>query len=197
MAVPAHVSAGLLRDVDAALAGALDEVRYVSTATVMLAYRAEHVPQKLDGVGFVVPPALGRPILAGTWVSSKWKGRAPEGHVLIRVFFGGAGREDLLERDDAALGTLGHDELRRWMTITGPPSWSRVFRFERARPQMRVGHLAAMRRIRERVASVAPGLRIAAGGFDGDGIPDCIRQGSAAGIALVDDLGELRPSSSP
>jgi oxygen-dependent protoporphyrinogen oxidase len=188
LAAPAHVSARLLRDVDAKLSEGLGDMRYVSTATAFVAYAAAQVEENLDGVGFVVPPALKRPILAATWVSSKWEGRAPEGHVLLRVFFGGAGREEVLQKDDATLAALGHEELTRWMKLKGDPLWSRVFRFERARPQMRVGHLAAMRRIRELVAAAAPGLRIAAGGFDGDGIPDCIRQGQAAGRAMVEEL---------
>jgi oxygen-dependent protoporphyrinogen oxidase len=188
LAAPAHVSAHLLRDADGALADALGEVRYVSTATAFLAYEAAQVQEKLDGVGFVVPPALGRPILAGTWVSSKWSGRAPEGHVLLRVFFGGAGREAILQEDDAALAALGHRELGRWMKLAGEPAWSRVFRFDGARPQMRVGHLAAMRRIRALAGSAVKGVRIAAGGFDGDGIPDCVRQGEEAGRGMVDEL---------
>jgi oxygen-dependent protoporphyrinogen oxidase len=190
LAIPAHASARLLREVDAALADALSEVRYVSTATAFLAYDAAQVKEKLDGVGFVVPPALGRPILAGTWVSSKWSGRAPEGHVLLRVFFGGAGRQEILEQDDGALAALGHRELGRWMKLVGSPLWSRVFRFDGARPQMRVGHLAAMRRIRELAARGVEGVRIAAGGFDGDGIPDCVRQGEEAGRGMVGELGE-------
>ena len=61
------------------------DLGYGSTATVFLGYRRADVAHPLDGVGFVVPRAAGRPILAGTWVSSKWEGRAPEGHVLVRV----------------------------------------------------------------------------------------------------------------
>jgi protoporphyrinogen/coproporphyrinogen III oxidase len=187
LAVPAHASARLVADLPGDLAGALSAVRYVSTATVFLAYRAADVPHRLDGVGFVVPPALGRPVLAATWVSSKWSGRAPEGHVLLRAFLGGAGREGVLARDDAALAALAAEDLGRWMTLAGRPLWSRVFRFDAARPQMLVGHLATMRRIRERLALAAPGVRLAAGGFDGDGIPDCIRQGQAAGREMVDE----------
>ena len=39
--------------------------------------------------------------------------------------------------------------------------------------------------LQERLASVAPGLRIAGGGYDGVGIPDCVRQGQEAARALV------------
>jgi oxygen-dependent protoporphyrinogen oxidase len=119
-------------------------------------------------------------------VSSKWRDRAPRGHALIRTFFGGAKDEGALARDDEAMEQLARDELRELMGLNARPEWSRVFRFDRASPQMRVGHLAAMRTVRERLARVAPSLRVAGGGYDGVGIPDCIRQGQEAGRALVD-----------
>jgi len=72
------------------------------------------------------------------------------------------------------------------MGLDAQPLWSKVFRFEGSRAQMRVGHLAKVRAIRERLASVVPGLRIAFGGFDGDSIPDSIRQGQEAGRAMAE-----------
>jgi protoporphyrinogen/coproporphyrinogen III oxidase len=186
LAVPAHVAARLVDALDGDLAGALGSIRYASTATVFLAYRRADVSHPLDGVGFVVPPVLGRRILAGTWVSSKWPGRAPEGYVLLRAFLGGSRDEDLLAYDDGALAALARDELHAVMRLDAEPLWSKVFRFDKARLAMRVGHLATMRAIRERLALAAPEVRIAAGGYDGDGIPDCIRQGQEAGRAMVD-----------
>jgi oxygen-dependent protoporphyrinogen oxidase len=43
-----------------------------------------------------------------------------------------------------------------------------------------------MRGMRETLARVAPGLLVAGGGYDGVGIPDCVRQGNEAGRAMVD-----------
>jgi protoporphyrinogen/coproporphyrinogen III oxidase len=186
VAVPAYVAARLLGGLDGGIAGALGFLTYGSTATVFLAYRRADVRHPLDGVGFVVPRAEGRPILAGTWVSSKWAGRAPDGHVLLRAFFGGPDGEGILARDDASLAGLARDELGRLMGLDATPIWSRVFRFDAARAQMRVGHMAAMRGVRERLARSVPGVLIAGGGFDGDGIPDCVRQGTEAGRALAE-----------
>ena len=71
------------------------------------------------------------------------------------------------------------------MGLDAEPVLSRVFRFARASAQMRVGHAAALHALRERLAVSAPGVRIAGGGYDGIGIPDCIRQGKEHGRALV------------
>jgi len=181
LAIPAHSAAPVLAALDDELGRGLRGLRYASTATVFLAFRRADVADPLDGVGFVVPRALGRPILAGTWVSSKWARRAPDGHVLVRGFFGGAWGEDVLSLGDEALTRLARDELRAVMHLEAEPLWSRVFRFDRASPQMCVGHVVTMRAIRERLAHAAPGVELAGGGYDGVGISDCIRQGQDAG----------------
>jgi oxygen-dependent protoporphyrinogen oxidase len=185
LAVPATTAARLLEPIDGELRAGLGSIGYGSTATVFLGYRRADVSHPLDGVGFVVPRALGRPILAGTWVSSKWDGRAPEGAALLRVFVGGPLGEELAAAGDEALVRTARGELQALMGVSNEPVMSRVFRFPQASAQMRVGHLARMRSIQERLARVAPGLRIAGGGYDGVGIPDCIRQGQDAGRAMV------------
>jgi protoporphyrinogen/coproporphyrinogen III oxidase len=185
LAVAGRAAAAMLELRDAELGRCLASFSCASTATVFLGFRKADVAHPLDGSGFVVPRSLGRPVLAGTWVSSKWPKRAPEGHVLLRVFFGGASGTAVLARDDAALVALGRAELRELMGIDAAPVLSRVFRFEDKSPQMRVGHLAMMRDLRARLQHSAPGVRVAGGGYDGIGIPDCIRQGQEAGRASM------------
>jgi oxygen-dependent protoporphyrinogen oxidase len=51
---------------------------------------------------------------------------------------------------------------------------------------MRVGHLARIRELKERLSRVAPGLRLAGGGYEGIGIPDSVRQGRDAARAVVE-----------
>jgi oxygen-dependent protoporphyrinogen oxidase len=186
LAVPAYAAAPLVASLDEEAAQAISSIAYGSTAAVFLGYPRADVTHPLDGVGFVVPRVAGRPILASTWVSSKWEGRAPEGHVLLRVFLGGPSADGLLEQGDAELVRVARDELRALMGLDAEPSMTRVFRFARSSAQMRVGHLVTMRTIRARLAKSAPGLRVVGGGYDGVGIPDCIRQGEEAGRAMVD-----------
>ena len=67
----------------------------------------DEIPHPLDGHGYVVPRIEGGPILACTWSSRKWAGRAPEGWELIRVFVGRSGREDVLALADDELVVAG------------------------------------------------------------------------------------------
>lgn len=186
LTVPTPAAASLIGDVDPVLASMLREVTYVSTATVFLAYKKYDVRHPLDAVGFLVPRAENRPILAGTFVSSKWDHRAPTGQVLLRIFFGGAGNEHILERDDDALVKIAREQVLDLLDIQRPPVFAKVFRFHGASPQPNVGHLARMRRILARVAE-HPGLHAGGNGYVGTGIPDAIKQGEeiAARIAPV------------
>jgi protoporphyrinogen/coproporphyrinogen III oxidase len=186
LAIPGHAAGPLLEPLDPDVAHRVSGIVYGSTATVFLGYRRDEVEHPLTGVGFVVPRAAGRAVLAATWVSSKWDGRAPGGHVLLRVFVGGPAGESALSGRDDDLVRVARSALRSLMGIDAQPRLAKVFRFDRASAQMRVGHLAVMRSIHDRLASHLPGLRVAGGGYDGVGIPDCIRQGEAAGRASVD-----------
>ena len=179
LATPAHAAADALRALDPSAADALAAMPYASTATVFLAYRRADVAHPLDAVGFIVPRSLGRPLLAATWVSSKWEHRAPEGCVLMRCFFGGAWGEANLKKDDGELVRMARDELSRFMGLPAEPLFSKVFRFDRSDPQPVVGHLARMQRVRDSLAR-SPGLYVIGSGIDGVGIPDCVRQAGAA-----------------
>ena len=176
LTLPAHASAPMLGEVDPELAAMLGAIGYVSTATVFLAYRKYDVRHPLDAVGFLVPRSENRPIVACTFVSSKWDHRAPSGQALLRVFVGGAGAEHYLQRDDDALVSLAREQLKDLIGIERAPTFSKVFRFNRASPQPTVGHLGRMRRLLERAAE-HPGLHVGGNGLLGTCIPDCIKQG--------------------
>jgi len=179
LATPAYVSAELTVGLDAQLAEALRGIPYSSTATVYLAYSAENMPRPLDGYGYIIPRAEGRPILACTWTSSKFANRAPEGFGLIRVFLGRAGQPDVLAQDDAALVGLARAELAGTLDIQAPPAFQRVFRWPRAMPQYNLGHLERVAAIERRLADL-PGLFVAGNAYRGVGLPDCIASGETA-----------------
>jgi oxygen-dependent protoporphyrinogen oxidase len=180
LCVPAYTAAGLLRSVDTTLAGLCEAIPYASTATVAFGYRREQVRHPLRGTGFVVPRAERHPLLAATWVSSKWPGRAPDGHVLLRAFLGGGRDPHRLDRSDEELVATARDTLAQTLGIAGEPLFGRLFRWTRQSPQYEVGHLARIAAIERRLAAI-PGLFLAGSGFRAIGIPDCIADGRHTG----------------
>lgn len=187
-ATPAYVTAGLVEYIDTALAERLRAIRYVTTATVSLGYRAQDLQRPLDGFGFVVPRMEQRRINACTWTSTKFEGRAPDGHVLMRVFVGGAGAEAYAERTDDALIALARQEVDAAMDLAAEPVLARVYRWPKGNPQYEVGHRERVKEI-EALAATHRGLYLAGAAYHGAGVPDCIENAQAVVRQLVGKYG--------
>lgn len=182
LTVPAHAAAALLPDCP--LGDELRAIPYASTATVFFAFPRDGVHHPLDGAGFIVPTGEAR-ILASTWVTSKWEGRAPNGQVLVRAFVGGTQSPvSLHQLDDRALMELSRAELERLLGPLPLALFSRAFRYHDANPQPVVGHIERLIRIDSELRSL-PGLYLAGAAYRGVGIPDCIRQARAAAERLL------------
>lgn len=179
LACPAYVAADLLRAVDAEAAALCARVRYVSTASVALAFARAAVAHPLRGSGFVVARTRSDlRITACTYVSSKWQGRAPAGCVLLRAYVGGAHDPDAVDMDDATLTGIVQRELSAILSITGSPLLARVYRWPRAGAQHDVGHLARLGALEARLQGT-PGLFVTGSGFRSIGVPDCLADGRA------------------
>jgi oxygen-dependent protoporphyrinogen oxidase len=192
LAGPAFVAGELLRSVAPAAATDLESIPYVTTATVSLAYRKADVARPLSGFGFVIPRAEERGIMAGTFSSLKFPGRAPDDGVLVRAFVGRAGREAPAELPDDELIGLVRAELAGIVGLRAEPLFTRIFRWPRGMPQYRVGHRRLIDRVEAAIAAL-PGVEIAGGYLHGIGIGDCIREGAAAAhraVAHVEHLVE-------
>ena len=184
VATESHAASRLLRYVDPSLASMLQGIDYASSATLSLGYRRADVPHPLDGFGFVVPRTERRDLLACTFSSVKFPGRAPEGHVLFRAFVGGALNASGLAHDDGELVRRARDELAQALGIIAAPMLVRVRRHPVSMPQYGVGHLTTVEAIEARLAAT-PGLLLAGGAYRGVGIADCVRSAESAAEAVV------------
>jgi protoporphyrinogen/coproporphyrinogen III oxidase len=191
LAVPAYVTGSLLRPLDPLLATLCDAVQYASTATVAFGYRRDQVSHPMQGTGFVVPRTEGLKLLAGTWVSSKWPGRTPPGHVLMRGFLGGGRDPHRLEAPDDELVEVAQEELGSLLGISGAPLFTRVYRWTRQSPQYEVGHLQRVAQIERRLTAL-PGIFVTGSGFRAIGIPDCISDARATAARAADFVASLR-----
>jgi oxygen-dependent protoporphyrinogen oxidase len=184
LACPAHASAALMAPLDSLLAATLAGIPYASSAIVTLAVRTSDLPRGLPGFGFVVPAVEGRDLLACTFSSRKWAGRAPEGFELLRAFVGGVRRPEMVDRDDATLVSAVRADLARWVGLTGDPVWTRVDRWRQAMPQYELGHAERLATIDARLAAF-PRLRLAGNAYRGIGIPDSVHSGEVAADTLL------------
>jgi oxygen-dependent protoporphyrinogen oxidase len=185
---PPAEAARLLTQLDPELGALVGGIRSGSSVTVALGFERHGVRHPLNGYGFVVPESAGRPLLACTWASSKFPGRAPAGRVLLRAFL--AFPESLLERDDRHVVAVAIEALRPILGIEGDPLFARVHRWREALPRYTVGHPARMEGIERRLAST-PGVWVAGAAYRGVGIPDCVRQGERAAEAACEHMSRV------
>jgi protoporphyrinogen/coproporphyrinogen III oxidase len=181
LALPACAAAPLVRPVDPPLAEVLAAVPYGGAATVSLAYRRTDVAHPLDGFGFVVPRSENRRLVACSFSSVKFPGRAPEDKVLLRAFLDG---KTAARVDAADLERIVRDELRDILGITAAPILARSYVYSSAMAQYEVGHLERVRELEGRLAN-HPGLFVAGNGLRGVGLPDCVRSGEVAAEGVL------------
>lgn len=183
LAVRSYQVADLIEGIDAELAELLRGIEYTSTAIVASGHKLSDIRDPLQAFGLVVPAVEGRRILAVSYASRKFRGRAPEGRVLLRTFVGGALQPELFALDDAEILRLVREELREILGVGGEPDFEVVARYARGMPQYHVGHLERVAAIEARVAGLA-GLELAGNAYHGVGIPDCILSAEAAAQRL-------------
>ena len=187
LALTAPQAARLLSDLDPELAAGLCAIPYASSAIVTLACDRADVAHPLNGMGFVVPAVEQRNLIACTFSSVKFAGRAPADKVLLRAFVGGALQQEQALWPDAKLQDAVLRDLRQLLGLTGTPRLCHVSRHSSAMPLYHVGHLARIERL-ETVIRRWPGLALAGNAYHGVGVPDCIRSGDEAAGDLLEEL---------
>ncbi|MGO9862636.1 MAG: protoporphyrinogen oxidase [Terriglobales bacterium] len=188
VATPAHVASSVLQAADDDLSRELGEIQYTSSVTVALGYD-EKVRRSLPpGFGFLVPRSEGRRMLAATFVHNKFPHRAPEDRALLRCFLGGARDEPILDSSEEEILAIVRAELRRIIRLDAEPLFTRVYKWKSAMAQYSVGHLERLQRI-ESLRQQLPGLALAGNGYNGIGVPDCVRSGVEAASKILAEMG--------
>jgi oxygen-dependent protoporphyrinogen oxidase len=190
LALPASPAARLLGPVDPAAAGLVGALDYASVALVTLA-----LPGPLElppWTGFLVPAAEGTAVKAATFLTRKWPHlAAPGAPVLVRASVGRYGEDRVLHLADPALVRRVHAELGRFLGRELPePVATGVRRWGGALPQYLPGHLDRVAAAR---AALPESLALAGAGYDGVGIPACVRSGQAAADRLAAALEQSVP----
>ena len=157
----------------------LSAIEYASSAIVVSGHQLSDFQDRMDAFGMVVPACERRQILAVSFSSRKFEGRAPAGQIVLRTFLGGAMQPELMERSDEEMLAIVNTELRQIFGMSQEPMFAEVMRYDRAMPQYHVGHLDRVAAIERGVGQHA-GLQLAGSGYRGVGIPDSIESGREA-----------------
>jgi oxygen-dependent protoporphyrinogen oxidase len=160
-------------------------IEFAGAAVVSLGFDQQDVSHSLRAAGMIVPKVAGKRILAASFSSSKFPGRAPPGAVLIRTFIGGAldmGVADLTDEEVVEKVLL---DLRATIGLHGSPSIVRVDRWHKSMPQYNIGHVERMKKIRL-AESKLQSFGLAGSAYEGVGIPQVIESGQIAAAHAIE-----------
>lgn len=180
----APVAAKLIRNLNPGAAKLLDQRTYASSQILTLAYPKSAIAHEMASTGYITASTEENKITACTISSSKWEGRAPEGHVLMRCFFG---RQMGKQFTDDELVPIATRELKEIIGLkANKPETYWVNSWVNSLPQYKTGHQEWLKKLKEAQKS-QPGLLLTGAAYEGVGIPDCIFQGKKAAETVVSE----------
>jgi oxygen-dependent protoporphyrinogen oxidase len=153
----------------------LTNLRYARVIEVAVGFNQwKGIP--LNGFGGLIPHREKRRILGVMFMSSLFKGRAPEGGALITIFMGGVRNDALCDCSDDEVRMILKEELTDLMQLKSfEPDLLEIKRYSHAIPQYEASSKERFEAIAE-VESSYPGLHIAGNLRDGIGMADRIKQ---------------------
>jgi oxygen-dependent protoporphyrinogen oxidase len=173
LSTPTSVTAKLLEPLSPVAARELASIQSASVAIVVLGTRKADI-DAVPGFGFVVPPIENRRILAVSFSSEKFAGRASADQLIVRVFIGGVLQSELLAQDDQSLIQIAREELADLIGLKGTSVFEHVVRWTDAMPQYTVGHLDRVATIEQGLATF-DSLHLAGNGLYGVGIAPVVQ----------------------
>jgi oxygen-dependent protoporphyrinogen oxidase len=187
LTVPARPAARLLAGPAPEVAAAVGGLDYASVALITMALPEPELPELS---GFLVPATEGLLVKASTFFTTKWGHlRRADGLALVRASVGRYGDETALQLTDDLVATV-HRELSKLLGTPLPAPVARhVQRWGGALPQYTPGHLDRVAAARTTLRAAHPTLALAGAGYDGVGIPVCVRSGEAAAEEIITALG--------
>ncbi|MHA1108516.1 MAG: protoporphyrinogen oxidase [Alphaproteobacteria bacterium] len=193
IATQPHVAAQLLEPVDADSAVAAGAIDAPPLAVVFAGYRREQVEHPLDGLGYLSAPGEAGKLSGAQFCSTMFPGRAPDGHVAIAGYIGGARAPDLGRLPAGELTEIARQEFADLIGARGDPVVMKVRHWPLGIPQYRLGHgerIDCLSALGQR----APGLFLTGNYFRGPSVAMCLANARDTAIEIEKHLtGAERP----
>ena len=183
LATPAFAHRELLSNVAPSAGSELFGIEYAPVAVVSHGYRQDQLSSKLEGFGFLIPRSAHLRTLGTVWNSSLFEGRAPQDHLLMTSFIGGAKDKKALALPAVELSAIVHREISEILRIEGQPVTTKVTPCWAAIPQYNLGHTERLDAVRKDISQVR-GLWVIGNYWKGPAIGACIEHS----LALADEI---------
>lgn len=175
---PADETAQYLDFLNPPVSRLLREIQYSPMAVIHLGFEKQALAHPLNGFGFLVPRTQNIKLLGSIFSSSLFPNRAPDNHVMLTCFLGGAFHPEIPALPEHVLINQVLSDLTTVFHLSEKPvpMFSKVISWARAIPQYTLGHterIAEMNRHGEKY----PGLWLTGNYRRGVSLNDCIVQG--------------------
>lgn len=165
----------------------LREVEYPPLSLLSLGFRREQVGHSLEGTALFVPVVEGLTLRATLFSSSVYPARAPQGHVLLTNFIGGACNPAQAQLSTRKLLATILEELRPLLRITGQPTFIKHIYLPHSLPQYNVGYGRVLECITQLEKSL-PGFFMAGNYRQGVSVRGALLSGHEAAERLLATL---------
>ena len=170
----------------------LANVRYPPLSVLALGYPREAVNHPLGGFGLLVPPVEDEFNVLGTIFSSTlFPERAPDGHILLTTFVGGARAPNRATTDTNSLQSTVERDLSRLLGVEGAPAFRRHVHWPNAIPQYTVGY-GTVKETLDVIEQQHPRLAFAGNYRQGVSVGDALTSGVNAAERLLNRRPRLR-----
>lgn len=154
----------------------LTAITFPPVTSLSLGFRREAIAHPLDGFGMLIPEKEPFKILGTLFVSSIFENRAPDGHVLLTVFVGGARYPTLATESEEQIRETVLRDLDTLLDINKKPVFEKFSRWPKAIPQYEVGY-GRFKELMETIERGNPGFEFLGNYTNGIAVPDCIVAG--------------------
>ncbi|MBI5216020.1 MAG: protoporphyrinogen oxidase [Ignavibacteriae bacterium] len=189
LASPASATANIIRPIDPEFAATLESIYYPPVTVAFMGFRKEQIKRELDGFGFLIPAKEQRKILGSLWSSTLFANRAPDGHVALTTFLGGARSPELTAKSRESKTEVILSELHDILGIDGAPVFTKLFHWEKAIPQYNLGYGKVLNAI-ERFEANFRGAFICSNYRGGISVGDCVMSGEKTALGIIGMIGK-------
>ncbi len=162
----------------------LGQIVYPPVASVVLGFRRRDIAHPLDGFGTLNPEVERVNTLGTLFTSTLFPDRAPEGHVLLTTYIGGARSPELALRAESERVGLVMEDLRGIYGVSGEPVFEHSFLYDKAIPQYEVGYGKFLDTM-QRLEADLTGIHFAGHCRDGISLADSIVSGEKVAERIV------------
>jgi oxygen-dependent protoporphyrinogen oxidase len=161
------------------------EIYHPPITVLVLGFKREDVRHPLDGFGMLIPKIEGYHILGALFSSTLFPNRAPEGHVSITTFIGGARQPEYADKPENDLVEITLDELKNLLGVSGKPTFVKRVYWPKSIPQYDVGYGRFKNKLDELTKRYS-GLYFAGNYINGISVADTIVQSYSVANKIIE-----------